>query len=153
MLNISNLGGPRQGHSPKQTILNYKDSTITSMRSVLRRGWNTYPVTHKINGYDVMVTPFRAVNNSGDFLSRKNYQCGDSNPSDAMKPGKGKRFGSMINNCDSSKVPSATCNVKWVADSSDYTKFKKQQAYNRNYNDLTFGGYSNSSYVDIMRVR
>ena len=70
-----------------------------------------------------------------------------------MKAGKGRRFGSMIDNCDGTNIPSSTCNVKWVADSSDYTKFRKQQAYNRNYNDLTFGGYNNAAYVDLMRVR
>ena len=154
MSNTSNLGGPRQGHSPQQTLLNYKDSTITSMRGVLRRGWNTqYAAAGKVQGLERIQTPFRAVNNSGDYLSRKNYQCGDSSPSDAMKAGKGRRFGSMIDKCDGTNIPSSTCNVKWVADSSDYTKFRKQQAHNRNYNDLTFGGYNNAAYVDLMRVR
>ena len=37
----TNLGGGIQGHSPQQTVLNYKDGSITAMRSVLRRGWNT----------------------------------------------------------------------------------------------------------------
>lgn len=149
----SNLGGPFQGHSPQQTVLNYKDSTITSMRSVLRRGWNTEFAHGTVKGNARITTPFRAVNNSGDYLSRKDYVCGGSNPSDAHKPGKGRRFGSMIDKCDTTGVPGSYCNVKFVADSSDYTKFRKQQAYNKNYNDLAFGGYNNSAYVDIMRVR
>ena len=31
------------------------------------------------NGYKRVTTPFRAVNNSGDFLGRVNYSCGGSN--------------------------------------------------------------------------
>jgi hypothetical protein len=123
------------------------------MRSVLRRGWNTAYATGKYNGKTRIITPFRAVRNSGDFLARKEYVCGGSNPSDAMKPGKGPRFRSFINACDTSKVPASNCNVKYVADSSDYTRFRKEQAFNRNYNDLSNGGYNNSAYVNIMAIR
>lgn len=149
----TNLGGGIQGHSPQQSVLNYKDGSITAMRSVLRRGWNTQFANKVVNGKTAIQTPFRLVNNSGDFLSRKDYVCGGSNPSDAMKPGKGRRFGSLISQCDSTNIPGSYTNVKYVPDSSDYTRFKKQQAYNRNYNDLAFGGYNNSAYVDIMRIR
>ena len=149
----TNLGVGIQGHSPQQSVLNYKDGSITAMRSVLRRGWNTQFANKVVNGKTAIQTPFRLVNNSGDFLSRKDYVCGGSNPSDAMKPGKGRRFGSLISQCDSTNIPGSYTNVKYVPDSSDYTRFKKQQAYNRNYNDLAFGGYNNSAYVDIMRIR
>lgn len=149
----TNLGGGVQGHSPQQTVLNYKDGSITAMRSVLRRGWNTQFAQKTVKGKEAIQTPFRLVNNSGDFLSRKNYVCGGSNPSDAMKPGKGVRFGSLISQCDNSQIPGSYTNVKYVPDSSDYTRFKKQQAYNHNYNDLAFGGYNNSAYVDMMRIR
>jgi hypothetical protein len=41
-----------------------------------------------------------------------------------------------------------TGNAKYVYDSSDYIRFKKLQASNRNYNDRSFGGdESNASYV------
>jgi hypothetical protein len=149
----TNLGGGIQGHSPQQTVLNYKDGSITAMRSVLRRGWNTQFAQKTMNGKTAIQTPFRLVNNSGDFLSRKDYVCGGSNPSNAMKPGIGRRFGSLISQCDSTNIPGSYTNVKYVPDSSEYTRFKKQQAYNRNYNDLAFGGYNNSAYVDIMRIR
>jgi hypothetical protein len=60
----------------------------------------------------------------------------------------------MFNNCDGTGVPASSCNVKFVADSSDYTKFKKQSAMNRNYNDASNGGdQSNASYVPTMAVR
>lgn len=152
-MSTSNLGGPTQGYSPPQNSLNYKDGNITVMRSVLRRGWNTQFAKGIMNGIVAKQTPFRLVNNSGDFLSRKDYVCGGSNPSDAMKPGKGRRFGSLISNCDSSAIPGSYTNVKFVPDSSEYTRFKKQQAYVQNYNDITYGGNNNSAYVDLMRVR
>jgi hypothetical protein len=50
-------------------------------------------------------------------------------------------------------IPSATCNGKWVYDSSDYTRFLKQQAFNKNYNDLTFGSGNNASQCAIRHSR
>ena len=38
----SNLGGPFQGFSATQTVLNYKDGEQTAIRSVLRNGWTQY---------------------------------------------------------------------------------------------------------------
>jgi hypothetical protein len=150
----SNLGGgPFDGFSPKQTITNYKDSNQTMMRRELRDAWNTAYAAGTVNNKKRITTPFRAVSNSGDFLSRTNYVCGGPNPNHMSRGGISLRFGSMISNCDNTGVPASSCNVKFVADSSDYTKFKRQQAYNRNYNDLGYGGSTNSSYVDLMRVR
>tara|TARA_B100001093_G_C26721636_1_gene968093 strand:+ start:286 stop:1146 length:861 start_codon:yes stop_codon:yes gene_type:complete len=45
-------------------------------------------------------------------------------------------------------------NNKWVYDGADYVRFKKLQASNRNYNDITYGGdRNNASQVAISRVR
>jgi len=45
-------------------------------------------------------------------------------------------------------------NQKWVYDGSDYTKFKKLQAKNRNFNDISWGGdRNNASQVALSRVR
>ena len=47
-----------------------------------------------------------------------------------------------------------TGNPKYVYDSSDYVRFKRLQANNRNYNDLSFGGdQHNASYVPKLAVR
>ena len=100
-----------------------------------------------------IITPFRAVNNSGDFLARKNYSSGGPNPTNASKPGYGRLIGRLWTNTDNTGVPASSCNVKYVADSSEYSKFRRQQANNRNYNDLSQGGYNNSSYDALMRVR
>ena len=152
-ISTSNLGGPFQGFSSKQTITNYKTSELTGMRRVLRMGWNTAYATGTVNGNSRKITPFRAVNNSGDFLSRKNYSSGGPNPTNASRPGYSRLIGSMFSNPDNSGVPASSCNVKFVADSSDYTKFRKQKANNTNYNDASQGGYNNSAYTALMRVR
>jgi len=146
-------GGPYNGWSPQQTIGNEKSSEQIMARRVLIKSWNTSYASGTYNDKSRIVTPFRAVNNLGDFLQRQNYICGGPNQVNADKPGWKGRIGSIISNCDGTGVPSSTCNVKFVPDSSDYIKFKKLQAQNRNYNDLKNGGYQNSSYVALMAVR
>jgi hypothetical protein len=146
-------GGPFNGWSPIQTIGNEKSSEQVMARRLLVKSWNTAYVGGSYNDNARIVTPFRAINNLGDFLQRKNYVCGGPNQVNADKPGWKSRIGSIISDCDGTGVPSSTCNVKYVPDSSDYIKFKKLQAQNQNFNDLKNGGYNNSSYVPLMAVR
>ena len=146
------LGSNLSGIAPKPTIIGKKDSQDALTRRILRDGWNTAYANDTFNGKNRVITPFRAINNSGDYLSRTNYVCGGPAPLNKSKPG--YRVGSMISRCDTSNVPSSSCNVKFVADSSDYIKFKKQAAINKNYNDNTNGGdQSHASYVNIMAIR
>ena len=149
----ANLGGPFQGFSSRQTMTNYKTSELVSMRHVLRSGWNTAYARGTVNNQARKIGPFRAVNNSGDFLSRQNYSSGGPNPTNASRPGYGRLIGNLWSKPDTSGIEASSCNVKFVADSSEYTKFRKQQANNRNYNDLSQGGYNNSAYTALMRVR
>jgi hypothetical protein len=152
--NRSTLGGGIQGIAPKQTITNYKGGDQVLSRRVVVKSWNTPYATGAVRGRNRVTTPFRAVNNSGDFLSRTQYSCGGPNPTNADKPGWKSRIRSMFSNCDGSGIPASSCNVKFVADSSDYAKFKKYRAINQLYNDSTFGGdQSNASYAPLMGVR
>ncbi len=121
MSGSSVLGGPYNGHSSKQTVSSKRDSESAITRKVLRSSWNTPYATGTYEGEKRVITPFRAVNNLGDFLGRKNYSCGGPNQ--------------MTFTCDSSNVPASSTNVKFVPDSSDYIRFRKQQAMNHNYND------------------
>jgi len=75
------------GISPKQTLTNYKDGEQSLDRGVLRRGWNQLYASGTVNGRNRVITPFRAVNNLGDFLARPNYVCGGPNQVNASKPG------------------------------------------------------------------
>jgi len=124
------------GISPKQTLTNYKDGEQSLDRGVLRRGWNQLNATGTINGYKRVLTPFRAVNNLGDFLARPNYVCGGPNQVNASKPGWKGHIGSIISQCDGTGVAGASCNPRFVADSSDYVRFRKLRAMNKNYNDI-----------------
>ena len=124
------------GISPKQTLTNYKDGEQSLDRGVLRRGWNQLNASGTINGYKRVITPFRAVNNLGDFLARPNYVCGGPNQVNASKPGWKGHIGSIISQCDGTGVAGASCNPKFVSDSSDYVRFRKLRAMNKNYNDI-----------------
>ena len=149
------LGGGIQGISPKQTINNYKDSQQTTIRSILRRSWNNPYAVGNVNGYGRAIGEFKAVNNIGDYLSRKNYACGDI--PNAIQPDNVKwrsRISGIIKNCDGTGVPCSNSNTKFIPDSSDYTTYKKQRAMNQNYNDSSNGGdESHASYSKIMSIR
>jgi hypothetical protein len=152
----NNPGGAINGWMPQQTQLTDKRyPEYEQIRFTLKNAWNTaYPRQLRRNNLNKSITtPFRAVNNAGDLLSRENYTCGGTCQSFQSRPGlRGLRghFGSIQNTCVPSAVynnlqmltdiPAAACNVKYVYDSSDYVRYLKQKAVNKNYNDLTYGG-------------
>ena len=160
---VSGIGYPYNGPGPKlggglpglmpQPIVDHDNSDqFARTRFMLRDAWNTTSYSGSSNPKRI-TTPFRAVNNAGDLLSRQNYSCGGTCQTFQSRPGLrglSQRFGSTSVSCQPSvlwssvqvdpKVPSSTCNVKWVYDGSDYIRFKKDQAVNKNYNDRSFGG-------------
>jgi len=144
-----NLGGGINGISPKQTITNYKSSDQVAIRKILTKSWNTTYARGPVNGHGRAIGPFRAVTNSGDFLSRENYACGNMpNPTQANNVIWRSRIGSIIKNCDGTGISPSSTNVRFVPDSSDYITFKKQNAINQTYNDNSMGGdQHNGSYV------
>jgi hypothetical protein len=128
-----------------------QDRTHTEFNNVrmqLRNAWNTqYKAQLKEANKKIAIGGFRAVNNAGDLLSRKNYACGGSNQLSKSKPGYKGLMGSIMNRCDETGVPAANCNPKYVYDSSDYIRYLKQKEHGRNYNDNPGGGTSTSSFV------
>lgn len=151
---MTNLGGPYRGYSATQTLGNYKDSEDTMIRRILRSSWNNVNTQSKINGYGRVTTPFRAVNNLGDYLGRQNYVCGGANEINKTFPGRQGPIHGILSRCDKTGVSAANGNGRFVADTSDYIKFKKQNAANDLYNDLKFGGdKSHGSYTAYMRVK
>jgi hypothetical protein len=136
-----------QGISVKQTANSVRNSDHVMTRRILRSSWNNSNVTsgRKIGA-------FRAVNNLGDVLNRQNYSCDGPNQINS-RPGIHGNGGGIPKQCDGTGVAAASCNPKFVPDSSDYIKFKKQRALSQNYNDVKFGGdQSNASYSAIMRI-
>jgi hypothetical protein len=149
--NSSNLGGPFQGFSPKQTINSVVSSEGVMTRRILRSSWNTPYAYGTVNGRERVIGQFRAVNNLGDFLGRIDYVCGGPNQVNSNRPGWKSHIGSIISQCDGTGIPASVCNSRFVSDSSDYTTFKKQKAMNQNYNDLNYGGDEhNGSFVSMM---
>jgi hypothetical protein len=170
VVNPKNSGGAIRGYMPKQTQnVDKRYPEFEHIRFTLKNAWNTsYPSQLRRNNLTKSITtPFRAVNNAGDLLSRENYSCGGSSQTPQSRPGLNglsQRFGSVQNTCIPSaaynslqllrNVPAATCNVKYVYDSSDYVTYLKQKAVNKNYNDLTYGGdQSNSTQSALKAIR
>ena len=166
----SNSGGAIRGYMPQTTQnVDKRYPEFEQIRFTLKNAWNTtYPSQlRRDNLKQPITTPFRAVNNAGDLLSRENYSCGGSCQTFQSRPGlKGlsQRFGSVQNTCVPSaaynslqlinNIPAAACNVKFVYDSSDYVTYLKQKAVNKNYNDLSYGGdQSNTSQSAIRAIR
>jgi hypothetical protein len=133
----------------------------------LKNAWNTtYPSQLRRNNLKkTITTPFRAVNNAGDLLSRENFSCGGSCQTYQSRPGLNglsQRFGSVSVSCTPSaaynslqeikNVPAAACNVKYVYDSSDYVTYLKQRAVNKNYNDYSNGGDDFNSSQSAQRA-
>jgi hypothetical protein len=162
-----NSGGAIKGYMPQTTLKTDKDyKEYEQIRFTLKESWNTtYPSQLKRANKKAIITPFRAVTNSGDLLSREYYSCGGSCQSFQSRPGMfglKQRFGANQNTCvpgvvystyqlDTS-IPAAACNVKYVYDSSDYTTYLKQKAINKNYNDLSYGGNDSSGSQSAYRA-
>jgi hypothetical protein len=165
-----NSGGAIRGYMPPQIqSVDKRYPEFEHIRFTLKNAWNTtYPSQlRRDNLKQPITTPFRAVNNAGDLLSRENYSCGGTCQSFQSRPGlRGLRnhFGAVQDTCIPSaaynslqlinNIPAAACNVKYVYDSSDYVTYLKQKAVNKNYNDLTYGGdQSNTSQSAIRAIR
>jgi len=163
-----NSGGAISGYMPQQTQnVDKRYPEFEQIRFTLKNAWNTtYPTQlRRDNLKQPITTPFRAVNNAGDLLARQNYSCGGSCQTFQSRPGlKGlrQRFGSIQDTCVPSatysslqllkNIPAASCNVKYVYDSSDYVTYLKQKAVNKNYNDLTYGGDQSSASQSAIRA-
>ena len=149
------LGGGIKGYMPQSDYTNYHDDDFAQTRFTLREAWNTTKYSGQ-NGLSNqrIITPFRAVNNAGDVLSRKDYSCGGTCQTFQSRPnlsGLKQRFGAIQSVCDQTLIPPAACNVKWVYDGSDYTTYLKQRAINKNYNDRSFGGNDYSTSQSAIR--
>ena len=142
------LGGGYNGYSPALlgggAGTHMEGGNERSMeRFVLRQAWNGQYASGIVNGKKPVTTPFRRVNNAGDYLGRQNYVSGGSDQVQGVvrssAVGSWKMFAGHVQATnDGTGIPSSTCNVKYVYDGSDYIKFKKNQAINRTYNDYAF---------------
>ena len=144
------LGGGIQGFIPKPTNDSDNTSNYAMSRLYLRESYNTnYGTQETRQGVPARInTPFRLATNAGDPLSRKNYSCGGAIQSFQSRPGMfglKYRLGHNSYECDGTGIPASSGNGKYVYDSSDYTRYRRQFVTNKNYNDLSNGGNDNSS--------
>jgi hypothetical protein len=99
------------------------------IRFRLRNAWNTqYKSQLKKAGLGLAQGPFRTVNNAGDLLSRRNIVD------------------------DTVGVPLASGQGNYVYNSSDYTRFKKEMAHSKNYNDVTSGGGTSDNKSVVFKI-
>ena len=99
------------------------------IRVRLRNAWNTsYKAQLKNAEVGLAQGPFRTVNNAGDLLSRRNIVD------------------------DTVGVPLASGQGNYVYNSSDYTRFKKEMAHSKNYNDVTSGGGATDNKSVVFKI-
>jgi hypothetical protein len=149
------LGGGFKGYMAKTVITNDHDNSFAQERFTLTNAWNTRVYSGPFGTIGRAITPFRAVNNAGDILSRPNYSCGGTCQSFQSRPGLyglRQKLGGIQNICDLSRVPPSACNVKYVYDSSDYTNYKRKLQLNKNYNDSSFGGDRSNAAQSTIRA-
>jgi len=163
-----NAGGAIRGYMPPTTQnVDKRYPEYEHIRFTLKHAWNTN-YQRQLRAHQLrrsIVTPFRAVNNAGDLLSRENYACGGTCQTPQSRPGlKGlrQRFGAIQATCTPSaaynslqlldSVPASACNGKFVYDSSDYVTYLKQKAIVQNYNDLTYGGDQSKSTQSVLKA-
>jgi hypothetical protein len=105
------------------------------MRNILRTSWNGNYTGNTYNGKPRKIGGFRATQNAGDWLSRQNFACKGPNPLSNMvfTGGVNRMRGGIKQDCDDQNVPVSNTNVKYVYDSSIYTRYAKQKSYNPIY--------------------
>lgn len=109
------------------------------------------------------ITPFRATFNAGDTFGSVNkapwnalLHNGSNQINLPTHHGVGDgthtiKVNDPLNGIYGASASAYSGNPRFVYDGSDFTKFKKLQAINRNYNDLTFGGDQNHSSQQAYR--
>ena len=101
------------------------------------------------------LTPFRKAFNAGDMLTRNNSATSTLLPKPPNQVNSLRNMFGWQNNAGSVRRDSNgsfySGNPRFVYDGSDYSRFKKLQAINRNYNDITFGGDQHSASQQAYR--
>ena len=138
-------GGNNRALSRKHLVKAFGNLEIT--------GLGSSPIKYSNN----ILGPFRSAFNSGDVITNKieetNIKYGkESNQVNGNNLAKLKLKGDGISGQKGNAMYSG--NPKFVHDGSDYIRFKKLQAINKNFNDNSYGGANNlQEQHAIRRVR
>jgi hypothetical protein len=106
------------------------DASSVMLKRIVSKSWNGQYATGNYKGQKPKIGPFRLVNNTGDYLNRQAYSSGGPNALSSRPNLHGLMLQGHPTKADGSGIPSSSTNVKFVADSSDYVKFKKQRLTN-----------------------
>ena len=156
------LGGPVPGIAPKLIGGGGNSNSGSGMDGSNGRAMDRFSLRKAWNGSagnlnNSVQTPFRRVNNAGDLHGRLNVSSGGPNQVTSVRRQSLASWpllaGSVSRDLDAGKHRVASCNPKFVYDSSDYVRFKKLQSVNRNYNDYSFGGSNNAAQVPFALAR
>ena len=103
-------------------------------RNVLRTVWNNnYHCNKDPNKKQRAIGGFRMVMNAGDYLSRVNAPCGGSNQVTSRPGMMVMTTKDGVQQCGHEHPPVANTNVKYVYDSSDFTRYRKESSINAGY--------------------
>lgn len=154
------LGGGFKGQQSKLLGHTVSGSDRASSRKHLAKafgnlynsGLDTSPALYQKN----ILGPFKTAFNSGDILTTYNESTNKRYGQAANQVG-GNNLSRLNPNQDGvnrSGNAMYSGNTKFIHDGSDYTRFKKLQAINRNYNDTNHVGDSgNTSQHALRRLR
>ena len=128
-------------------IINYDGEMLDIQTNNVHITKNIITFSNDTGQYDSGLTPFRKAFNAGDIFCTNNSSTSiDLSP----PPNQVNSIKSMFISKNKAGSVSRkengsffTGNPKYVYDGSDYTKFKKLQSINNNYNDYSFGGDKN----------
>ena len=141
-------GGATGGRSGNSGMEGGGERAYTRSTLVRAMGNTIFP-----NNNPQIITPFRRYFNVGDTAGSFN-----SAPSPLLgKPINQVGGNSMVSRLHANGGGTAvgdafySGNQKFVHDSSDYVRFKKLSANNKNYNDLSFGGENGSTVSQALR--
>jgi len=128
-------------------------SQIPLERAMIRR---VFPTNSTFQGKAVLSkqwaqTPFRVSFNAGDLLVRQTEPGGHNQIKGSVGVGQYRYNIGLVDGVKSGN--GASGNQHYVYDSSDYIRFKRLQAKQKNYNDTSFGGSNNGAYVATMAIR
>lgn len=117
-----------------------------------KSGWLKRAVNN--NNLPLVITPFRLAFNAGDINGTENEAPIPELPNVNQLNGENlSRLNARGDGTKNDGKAGYSGNPKYVYDSSDYVRFKKLQASNRNYNDSSYGGSNNGAQTYLLRVR
>lgn len=155
--NQSTLGGGNKGVQPLLfgNVVGSNERAIArkhlvkAFGNLYNKGLGSSPALYSGN----ILGPFKTSYNAGD-VTTNNYSATNSKYGNAANQINGnnlsrlQKLGDGISNNGNA---SYSGNPKFVHDSSDFIRYKKLNAINKNFNDITYGGANNSQSQSVIR--